>query len=54
MVFKLIQSAENRWKRVKGFKHISDLIEGVNFKDGVKFDKEIKPTENNLVQSSAG
>jgi len=54
MVFKLIQSAEKRWKRIKGFKHIADLLEGVNFNDGVKVDKEIKPAENNLVQSSAG
>jgi transposase-like protein len=36
MVFKLIQSAEKRWKRIKGFDLIGEVIEGVVFKDGVR------------------
>jgi transposase-like protein len=36
MVFKLIQSAEKRWKRIKGFDLIGEVIEGVLFKDGVR------------------
>jgi hypothetical protein len=35
MVFKLIQSAEKRWKRIKGFDLIGEVIEGIVFKDGV-------------------
>ncbi len=36
MVFKLIQSAEKRWKRIKGFDLIGEVIEGIVFKDGVR------------------
>ena len=36
MVFKLIQSAEKRWKRIKGFDLIGEVIEGVVFKDGLR------------------
>jgi len=36
MVFKLIQSAEKRRKRIKGFDLIGEVIEGVVFKDGVR------------------
>jgi len=36
MVFKLMQSAEKRWKRIKGFDLIGEVIEGVVFKDGLR------------------
>lgn len=36
MMFKLIQSAEKRWLRIVGSNHLAEIIEGVNFKDGVK------------------
>ena len=36
MVFKLIQSAEKRWKRIKGFDLIGEVIEGIVFKDGLR------------------
>ncbi len=52
MVFKLIQSAQKRWKKLNGFKLIADVIEGVNFKDGVRVDKSNQSAENNYVQSS--
>ena len=38
MVFKLTQVAEKRWKRLQGYQHIPDVINGVEFKDGVKLD----------------
>ncbi len=38
MVFKLTQVAEKRWKRLQGYQHILDVINGVEFKDGVKVD----------------
>jgi len=40
MVFKLTQSAENRWKRIRGFKLLADVIEGVKFTDGEKQELE--------------
>ena len=36
MVFKLIQSAEKRWKRIKGFDLIGEVIEGIVFKEGLR------------------
>jgi transposase-like protein len=36
MVFKLVQTAEKRWQRLRGFELIADVIKGVNFIDGVK------------------
>ena len=34
MVFKLGQSAEKRWRRLRGFKLLAEIIRGVQFKDG--------------------
>jgi hypothetical protein len=34
MVFKLAQSAEKRWRRLRGFKLLAEVIRGVQFKDG--------------------
>lgn len=34
MVFKLCESAQNRWKRLRGFNHLADVIRGVKFVDG--------------------
>jgi len=34
MVFKLLQSAEKRWKRIKGFKKLELVVNNVKFQDG--------------------
>ena len=34
MVFKLVQSAEKRWKKLRGYQLIEKVIAGVKFKDG--------------------
>ena len=36
MVFKLMQSAQRRWNRLRGSKLLADVITGVQFKDGIK------------------
>ena len=36
MVFKLIQSAAKRWRRLTGHALITDVIQGVRFKDGIR------------------
>jgi transposase-like protein len=36
MVFKLAQSAEQSWRRLNGHQLIADVIQGVQFKDGLK------------------
>ena len=44
MVFKLTQSAEKRWRKIRGFKLLADVIEGVEFINGEK--KEIDTVDN--------
>ena len=36
MVFKLAESAEKRWRKLRGYKKLSLLLEGVQFQDGVE------------------
>ncbi len=35
MVFKLAQSAEKRWMKIRGFDQLDNVIRGVNFVDGI-------------------
>ncbi len=44
MVFKLTQSAENRWRKLRGFKLLADVIDGVKFINGEK--QETDNTDN--------
>jgi putative transposase len=36
LVFKLVQSAQKRWLKIRGFKRLGEVIEGVPFKDGIR------------------
>ena len=38
MVYKLGQSAEKKWRRLRGFKLLAEVIRGVQFKDGERID----------------
>nr|VFK03917.1 MAG: Transposase, Mutator family [Candidatus Kentron sp. H] len=40
MAFKLCQSAEKKWRRLRGYKRLAEVIEGVNFIDGIS-EKEL-------------
>ena len=40
LVFKLVQSAQKRWLRIRGFKRLGEVIEGVKFKDGIRADQQ--------------
>ena len=35
MTFKLIESASNRWQKLRKPHHMAEVIRGVNFKNGV-------------------
>ena len=37
MIYKMGMCAEGTWRRLRGFKHLAKLIEGVQFKDGIQF-----------------
>ena len=34
MVWKLMGTAQNKWQRLRGYKLLTDVVEGVKFKDG--------------------
>lgn len=36
MMFKLGQSAEKSWRKLRGFAHLADVIQGVDFVNGIK------------------
>ena len=36
MVFKLMQSAEKKWRKLKGFNLLKLVVNNVKFKDGVQ------------------
>jgi transposase-like protein len=40
MVYQLGQSAAKRWRRLRGFEHLAEVIAGVKFKDGVRVASE--------------
>lgn len=45
LVFKLVESAQKSWLRIRGFKHLADVIEGVPFKDGYRTDDNADMTQ---------
>lgn len=36
MAFKLVEVAQKRWQRLRGYKHLADVIMGVKFTNGIK------------------
>jgi putative transposase len=47
LVFKLVQSAQKRWLRIRGFKRLAQVIEGVKFQDGIAVVKPEPSTSKN-------
>lgn len=45
LVFKLVESAQKRWLRIRGFQHLADVIEGVQFNDGIRADDNTELTQ---------
>lgn len=45
MVYKLCREAEKKWRRLRGYKHLSNVIQGVKFRDGYT-ETEWKDREN--------
>jgi hypothetical protein len=40
MVFKLLQSAQKRWKRIKGFNQLKLVVNNVQFRYGERVDDQ--------------
>lgn len=55
MMFKLAQSAEKGWRKLRGHQHIPDLVRGVKFIDGVNEnhlkEEELKPSQISTIQT---
>jgi len=55
MMFKLAQSAEKGWRKLRGHQHIPDLIRGVRFIDGVNEhqlkEEDRKPSHTRTIQT---
>ena len=41
MTFKLIESAQNRWKRLRGYKLLAEVIRGVKFENGERINENV-------------
>lgn len=46
LVFKLVESAQKSWLRIRGFKHLANVIEGVPFKDGLRVEEDTQMTDH--------
>jgi putative transposase len=51
MAFKLMQSAQKHWIRLRGFHHLDNVIKGIKFKDGKLTPDSIN--ENNLLTTES-
>ena len=55
MMFKLAQSAEKKWRKLRGHQHIPDLIQGVKFINGINENQvttdELKASETRAIQT---
>ena len=49
MVYKLGQSAQKRWRRLRGFRQLGAVIRGVQFKDGEQIDNVTEVDSDRLV-----
>ncbi len=49
MVYKLGQSAQKRWRRLRGFKQLGAVIRGIQFKDGEQIDTVAVADSDRLV-----
>jgi transposase-like protein len=51
MVFKLSGPIEKGWRRIRGFKRLAEVIEGINFVDGLRVNTQ--PSENQISRMAA-
>jgi transposase-like protein len=49
MAFKLLKTAEERWRRFNGHELVADVLAGIEFKDGIRVPDEHPTTPNEKV-----
>ena len=42
MIYKTGMSAERSWRRLRGFRHLAKVIEGIDFRDGIEVNEDSK------------
>ncbi len=53
MTFKLVQSAQKNWIKLRGFHHLDNVIKGIKFKDGKLLENNNLLTGEPLIQEAA-
>ena len=49
MAWKLMETAQNKWRRLRGYKLLADVVEGVKFKDGERVEDHSQGTNEAAV-----
>ncbi len=49
MAYKLLESAQERWRRLNGHELVADVLNGVEFKDGIKVTEDDTATQDEKV-----
>lgn len=44
MIYKMGLCPEDSWRKLRGFRHLAKVIEGVKFKDGIEQTEDSKVT----------
>lgn len=53
MIFKLGQSAEKNWRRLRGFQWLAKVISGVKFRDGIEVQQRVRKVSNQTPRRAA-
>jgi putative transposase len=48
MAYKLLDAAQERWRRVNGHELVGDVLDGVTFKDGIKVTDDETTTDERV------
>ena len=40
MTYKLMTTAESKWRRLRGYRLLADVVQGVKFKDGIRVEQD--------------
>ena len=48
MAYKLLDAAQERWRRLNGHEFVSDVLDGAKFKDGVKITDDETTTDERV------
>ena len=50
MAWKLMETAQNKWRRLRGYKLLAEMLEGVKFKDGERVEDHSQGTAETVVR----